>query len=129
MRVKTPKEIKIHQALRASLTRRGLTSNDVAQLIGIKPQSARQAISLGQFSEERAAEWSAILGIPMEVFTEGIEESDTGGELGQINRVGGQLGQIKRELEAVKDDIRNLREEVQELTRWKEIVTGRAREE
>ena len=108
-RQRTEHETKIYRALVKALAQKGLKYRTVAQLIGIKYQTARESISSGKFSEAKATQWSALLDIPIEVFLEGAELPENN---------------LHSELVALQKKVDQIQSEVNELKRWKNHVTG-----
>lgn len=107
------KEVRL--AIISALQQRGLSYSDVASLLGIKYNSVKDFISIGNFSPRRAAKWSAILGIPIEVFTEGAMVED-------IKPYGKSLLDLQTELNKTKDELNELRNVVEDLLQWKAII-------
>ena len=59
---------RVSVALAAELRMRGLTHEDVAGMLGKSVQTVRNKISVGNFTEKMAREWSEVLGIPYDTF-------------------------------------------------------------
>lgn len=102
----------VRLAITAALKQRGLSYSDVASLLGIKYNSVKDFISIGDFSPTRAAKWSSILGIPIEVFTEGATVEG-------IQPYSKSLLDIQKELAKTKEELNELKIAVEELRQWK----------
>ena len=62
----------VREAVKAALYQRGLDYRHAAELLNLQYSSVKDFISIGNFSPQRAKQWSEILDIPVEVFTEGL---------------------------------------------------------
>ena len=112
-RRRTEHEEKVYRAVVKALTDNGLKYQTVAALVGIKHQTAREIISSGKFTVQKAARWSGALRIPMNVFLEGEEYIPENKE-----------EKLYGELIALQKKVDQIQSEVNELKRWKNLVTG-----
>lgn len=82
----------------AALKGRGLSHADAARLLGKSLQTVNNRISLGNFTEKTALEWSTALGIPMETFLP-QERQDVGKEIAELKR---QIELLTKRLEKLE---------------------------
>lgn len=111
---RTEKEEKVYKAVSLAISRKGFHYKDIAKLIGVKEQTVRWAISSGRFSPEKAAVWSTRLDIPFEIFTEGFDPTPD------------RIDELEAELTRLREEVFELRTDVDELKRWRNVVIGKS---
>lgn len=109
----------VREAIKRALRLRGLSYRDAAELLGVKYETAKDFIGIGVFSKNKAAKWSAALGIPLEVFTKGviIDGVEPFDHLGYQDLV--------KEIMSLKGELAELKIIVEELQSWKDRVCGK----
>ena len=108
----------VRDAVKRALELRGLTYHDAADLLGVQYQTAKDQISSGVFSQRAAARWAAALGIPCEVFTDGVMID----ALEPFVVLSYQ--DITKEISSLKGELAELKTMIEDLQRWKDIVCG-----
>lgn len=101
---------KVRYAISRALKQRGLSHKEVAELVGRAVSTVGNKISLGQFTEEEATEWSSALGIEREVFLYGREPLPPN-----------DYSVIRESMDQMRTEIDELRKEVNILLAWKAV--------
>ena len=59
----------VASAVRAGLDARGIKRKEAAALLGLTPDSFRNQLCKGSFTDRMAQKWSAVLGLPYDIYT------------------------------------------------------------
>ncbi len=89
----------VASAVRAGLDARGIKRKEAAALLGLTPDSFRNQLCKGSFTDRMAQKWSAVLGLPYDIFFP--QETDLSVQ-DSIDKLKAEVKRLRSELDAVK---------------------------
>jgi len=95
---------RVRLSINRALKDRGMTHEDVADVLHLKKSTVDKAISSGNFSRPKAERWSTALNIPMEVFLFGTEPLPPN----DYELIMEEIADMRGQIEDLREDVNTL---------------------